>query len=238
MTLRALRSAIRAEADPARAAFVAGFFKTGPGQYGEGDNFLGIAVPVLRRIAREHRELSLQDTLTLLRSSWHEERAVALIILVEAHNRGTEKERVAIHRAYLANTAHVNNWDLVDAAAGDLVGSHIPERGMPMLERLAKSPSLWERRIAIVATFWTIRHDNFAPTLAIAERLMNDGHDLLHKAIGWMLREVGKRDPAVLRAFLEIHAATMPRTALRYAIERMAPAERKDFMGRRARSRG
>jgi len=230
--LRDLRGAIRAEVDPERAAGVARFFKTAPGDYGAGDKFLGIPVPVLRKIARANRELSRGDTLELLQSPWHEERLLALLILVDAHKRAKPDEQLAIHRAYLANTVYVNNWDLVDSSAEELVGSHIGAKGTRMLERLARSKSLWERRIAIIATFATIKQDEFQPTLLIAEQLLDDEHDMIHKAVGWMLRETGNRDIDTERAFLDRHAATMPRTALRYAIEKFDEKERKKYMAK------
>lgn len=236
VTLTALHRVMKAAADPQRALGTAGFFKTGQGEYGERDKFLGIAVPVLRRIVRAHRELQPSDRLELLRSGWHEERLVALLLLVDAHARGSAAEKAALHREYLANTAFVNNWDLVDTPAAELVGTHIAASGTTTLERLARSASLWERRIAIVATLATIRADNFAPTLMIAERLEGDREDLIHKAVGWMLREVGKRDVAVLRGYLNNHGATMPRTTLRYAIERMDPADRTAYMSRKLRA--
>lgn len=231
-TLAAFRREIAAAGDPARAAGVARFFKTGKGEYGEGDKFLGITVPQLRVLARSGRGLSLENTLRLLRSPWHEERAVALMLLVDAHDRGSPAERRAIHRAYLANTKYVNNWDLVDMSAPELVGQHIAEHGTRVVERLAKSRLLWDRRIAMVATHRTTRDGDTGPAVLIAERLLGDEHDLMHKAVGWMLREVGKRSPETLRAFLRKHAASMPRTALRYSIERFAPEERKRWLGR------
>ncbi|MES2176280.1 MAG: DNA alkylation repair protein [Gemmatimonadota bacterium] len=233
-TLKGIRTILRSSGDPQRALGTARFFKTGRGEYGEGDKFLGIRVPDLRRIVRAHRGLSLADTLALLQSGWHEERAVALLLLVDAHARGSATEKRQIHREYLANTRYINNWDLVDSSAGEIVGSHVPERGTGFLEKLARSNSLWERRIAMIATFWSIKHDDFAPTLRIAEQLLDDEHDLIHKAVGWMLREAGNRDVTVLRAFLDTHAATMPRTALRYAIERLGPDDRRRYMGAKA----
>jgi 3-methyladenine DNA glycosylase AlkD len=225
-----VRATIRAAADPVRAVGVAKFFKTAPGDYGEGDRFLGITVPTLRKIARTNRTLTGADTLKLLQSPWHEGRLVALLILVDAHERATSKEKTALHKAYLANTAFVNNWDLVDSSAEELVGSHIATNGVRMLERLAKSKSLWERRIAIIATFHTIKQKEFEPTIQIAERLLGDEHDLIHKAVGWMLREVGKRDEATMRRFLDRHATAMPRVALRYAIERLDDVQRKRYL--------
>lgn len=229
-TLRSVRAAIRAQADSERAVGVARFFKTGAGEYGEGDEFLGLTVPAMRRVVRAHRDLPFADTLALLQSRWHEERAVALLLMVHAHELGASAERMRLHRAYLANSARVNNWDLVDLSAPRLVGYHLAQAGTKTIVRLARSGSLWERRIAIVSTLFTIRAGDFGPTLHIAEMLLDDPHHLIHKASGWMLREVGKRDEAVLRAFLDRHAPVMPRTALRYAIERFSEADRKRYL--------
>ncbi len=210
------------------------YFKTGEGEYGEGDRFRGITLPQLRLVARSARGLSLENTIKLLRSAWHEDRTIALMVLVDSHHRGTPPDRRAIHRAYLANTRYVNNWDLVDGSAPELVGAYIGKDDTRLIERLAKSKLLWDRRIAIVATHMPTRRGDFAPALLIAERLLGDTHDLIHKAVGWMLREVGKRSPDALRAFLEKYAATMPRTALRYSIERFTPEERKRWMSVRS----
>lgn len=228
--LAAIRASIRALANPTRALGTARFFKTGPGEYGEGDLFLGLDLPQVRDIAREHRDLSFDDTITLLRSKWHEDRTVALFLMVHAHTQGTAHDRVRLHRAYLANTEWVNNWDLVDLSAPRLVGYHVEQSGTKVIERLARSTSLWERRIAIVATLHTIRAGHFEPTFLIAGMLLADPHDLIHKATGWMLREVGKRDERALRAFLDAHVRDMPRTALRYAIERFPEADRKRYL--------
>ncbi len=234
VSLAAIRREVRALGDASRAEGVARFFKTGPGEYGEGDRFLGITVPTLRKVARRARGLSLDDCVKLLHSEWHEERLLALLVMVDAHERGAQKEKDAIRRAYLANTKYINNWDLVDASAGEIVGHDVARIGTQTIERLVKSESLWERRIAMIATFYGIKRDELEPALRMAEHLLADEHDLIHKAVGWMLREVGKRDLDVLRAFLREHAATMPRTALRYAIERMSVAERKRFMAMRS----
>lgn len=228
--LRALKKEVASLGDPARAAGVARFFKTGKGEYGEGDKFLGIYVPELRRLARKERELPVSEALEMLRSSWHEQRLLALMILVDRHKRAAPGEKDRIHRAYLANTRYINNWDLVDISAGEIVGYHVSKEGTRRIERLAKSKLLWERRIAMIATSYTTAEHNFAPALLVAERLLGDDHDLMHKAVGWMLREVGKRDVEVLRAFLTTHAASMPRTALRYAIERFPEPERKRWL--------
>ena len=237
VTLAALRRDLAAAGDPARAAGVARFFKTGKGEYGEGDKFRGMTLPQLRLLARKARGLSLENTLKLLRSPWHEDRSLALMLLVDAHERGTPAERRAIHRAYLANTRYVNNWDLVDLSAPELVGPYIGKNDTRLVERLAKSKLLWDRRIAMVATHLSTRAGDLAPALLIAERLLGDTHDLMHKAVGWMLREVGKKSPDTLRAFLQKHAATMPRTALRYSIERFSPDERKRWINVRSADR-
>ena len=230
VTLAVLRRDLAAAGDPVRAAAVARYFKTGKGEYGEGDKFRGMTLPQLHQLARKARGLSLESTLKLLRSPWHEDRTLALMMLVDAHHRGTPAQRRAIHRAYLANTKYVNNWDLVDASAPELVGQYIGKGDTRLVERLAKSKWLWDRRIAMIATHWPTRRGDPAPALLIAERLLGDTHDLMHKAVGWMLREVGKRSPDTLRAFLRKHVATMPRTALRYSIERFTPDERKRWM--------
>ncbi|HEY4305776.1 MAG TPA: DNA alkylation repair protein [Gemmatimonadaceae bacterium] len=230
-TLTLLRKKISAAGTPARAEGSARYFKTGKGEYGEGDKFLGLNAVAMSGLAREARGLSLEDTLKLLHSAWHEERAIALLILVDAHKRGAPTEQQAIRRVYLASTKYINNWDLVDSSAPEIIGAGIEGDGTKLVERLAKSKSLWERRIAMVATQHATRRGDLAPALLIAERLLGDAHDLMHKAVGWMLREVGKRDSDRLRAFLKKHAPAMPRTALRYSIERFAPEERKRWLG-------
>jgi 3-methyladenine DNA glycosylase AlkD len=182
--LAEVRMALRQAADAADAEFLQRFFKTGPGDYGEGDRFLGIRVPVLRRLSRTHRSLSLDDTLELLRSPWHEERLLALLILVEQYRRGDPDARDAIHRVYLAHTAHINNWDLVDLSAEHLVGAHLDPSDLRLLDTLAASDSVWERRIAMLATFHWIRRGEHRPALHVAARLVADRHDLIHKAVG------------------------------------------------------
>jgi 3-methyladenine DNA glycosylase AlkD len=220
---------LRDFASEERAAISRGFFKTGAGQYGEGDLFLGVRVPDLRKVVREFRSLALDELLPLLHSKWHEERLLAVVILTEQYKRG---DRDAIYALYLANTKFVNNWDLVDASAPAIVGAHLFERSRAPLRKLAKSKDLWERRIAIVATQHFIREGDFDDTLAIAEMLLGDREDLIHKATGWMLREVGNRDRARLLAFLEEHAASMPRTMLRYAIEKFPSPMRERYLAR------
>jgi len=228
--LRQIRAELRTLADPVRATHSLRFFKTGPGQYGEGDKFLGLTVPQMRTVARKFRELGDDATLELLASPWHEERLVALVLMVDAYRKADEKGRQRIHRAYLANTRWINNWDLVDCSAAYVVGAHVAANDSVLLERLARSKNLWERRIAIVATFYFIKRDEFRPTLRIAAVLLGDSEDLIHKAVGWMLREVGKRDRQTLDAFLKKHYRKMPRTMLRYAIERHPERIRKRFL--------
>jgi 3-methyladenine DNA glycosylase AlkD len=207
-----------------------GFFKTGPGQYGEGDRFLGVMVPQTRQVAREFRELPLAEVEELLRSSWHEERLCALLLLVHRFERGDDAARREVYDLYLANTAHIDSWDLVDLSAPRIVGGWLQGRSRAPLYRLARSKRLWERRIAILATATFIARADFTDALALSELLLGDEHDLMHKAVGWMLREVGKRDVKVLEAFLEKHGGRMPRTALRYAIEKFPEAKRKAFL--------
>jgi 3-methyladenine DNA glycosylase AlkD len=232
LTLAAVRRRLREVADPEDAVFLQRFFKTGPGQYGEGDHFLGIRVPMTRKLAREFADLPLGDIEKLLHDRWHEARLLALVLFVSQYARGGAAEKDRIFRLYLANTNRINNWDLVDMSAAGIVGAHLETRDRAPLDRLARSKSLWERRIAIVATYWFIRHGEFDDTLRIAATLLGDSHDLIHKAVGWMLREVGKRDERVLETFLDEHASEMPRTALRYSIERMSPAKRTRYMAR------
>lgn len=228
------RQKLRAVATPERAAGSLRYFKTGPGEYGEGDRFLGVTAPDLRRLSREFQAMPLRDVRKLLTSEWHEDRTLALLILVRQYERGDQPARNAIYEAYLRSTRHINNWDLVDCSAAQIVGAHLVDRSRAPLRELAKSSSLWERRIAIIATFHFIRRGEFEETLRIAGMLRNDRHDLIHKAVGWMLREVGSRDRAVEQKFLDRHAASMPRTMLRYAIERFPKALRRRYLNRRA----
>ena len=221
---------MRALRNPARAAALLRFFKTGPGQYGEGDQFLGLTLPQVRQLLRDYRDLSLAEIEKLLESKWHEARTLAVALMAERYPKATPKERVAMYRLYLRRTDRINNWDLVDISAPAIVGGHLLERSRAPLRRLARSMSVWERRIAMVATASFIRRDQFDDTLELARLLSSDRHDLIHKATGWMLREVGKRDERVLRKFLDRHGADLPRTALRYSLERMSPAIRKRYM--------
>ena len=230
--MKELHERLLALRDPVRATHSLRFFKTGPGQYGEGDRFLGLTLPQIRSIAREFRDASLEQLSELVDSEWHEERLVALIIAVDQFRRGDAAKRGAIYKWYLKKTDRINNWDLVDVSSYHIVGSYLCGRSHAPLRKLAKSRSLWDKRIAIVSTLAFIREGDFDDTLEIARMLLADKHDLIHKAVGWMLREVGKRDQKVLRTFLDEHASEMPRTALRYAIERMSPTVRKRYMMR------
>ena len=218
--------------DPEHAMKLQGFFKTGKGQYGEGDVFIGVRVPDQRRIAKKYRNISLTDVLELLRSEIHEHRLTALFILTEQFNKGDEEARQRIVDLYLSNTAYVNNWDLVDSSAHKILGAWLVDKPRGVLYDLARSESLWERRISIISTFAFIHRGDLGDALALAEALVDDGHDLIHKASGWVLREIGKKDQSVLEAFLLEHSETMPRTMLRYAIERL-PEERRRFYMRR-----
>lgn len=237
-TLAAARKRLRELGDPADAEFLQRFFKTGPGEYSEGDRFLGIRVPVTRQLAREFRDLPLDDVVGLLHEPWHEARLLAVILMANAYASGNPTQREEIFRLYLDNADRVNNWDLVDSSAPQIVGAHLATRPRALLDTLARSKNLWERRIAIVATQRLIRAGEFQDTVRLAKVLLGDEHDLIHKAVGWMLREIGDRDPAVLDDFLETHAHEMPRTMLRYAIEKMPPTKRRKYMGARDAHRG
>ncbi len=227
-----VREKLRALADAKRAAGAARFFKTGGGEYGEGDKFLGVTVPQVRSLVREGDDLSEAGLLSLLHSEWHEERLLALLILVRRFQRakGDERERKRVVDLYLDNSQWVNNWDLVDSSAPYILGEWLLPRDRAILQQLASSESLWEQRIAVLATFAFIRAGEFADTLRLCKSLLGHNHDLMHKACGWMLREVGKRDPAPLRTFLDQHAARMPRTMLRYAIEKLSEQEQRRYL--------
>jgi len=228
--LTELRRALSAAADPERARNSAWFFKTGKGQYGEGDRFIGITVPVMRRLARRYKHLPLSQVAQLLKSPIHEHRFTALEILVAQYERADAATKQSIFDFYLRNTRFVNNWDLVDTSAPCILGEHLQSRTREILYKLSKSRNLWERRMAIVATMPLIRAGDLNDAFGIARVLLSDEHDLIHKAVGWMLRETGKRSPVGLLKFLERHYGAMPRTALRYAIERFPEDQRKQIL--------
>jgi 3-methyladenine DNA glycosylase AlkD len=238
-TLRDLRRELEKGNDPARAAFYKRFFKCGPGQYGEGDTFRGgFTVPQIRVLARAYRHLSFEDAAALLDSPWHEDRQLALIHLVSLYERGAPPLREKIHRLYLRHVGSgVNNWDLVDGSAPQLVGAHLeamraggdPAAPLRMLEKMARDKNLWKRRVAVVATLHFIRRGSYGEVLRLSEILLNDREDLMHKATGWMLREMGKREVAPLVSFLDRYAAVMPRTMLRYALEKFPEDTRKKY---------
>lgn len=229
-TLTELRQRIHELAQPAHADLQLRFFKTGRGEYGEGDRFLGIAVPPMRALAKEYKHLPVDAAQVLLLSAWHEERLIALFLMINHYQKADQKMREKLTEYYLSHAKYVNNWDLVDASAHLLVGPTLSPKNTKRLEALARSKMLWERRIAIIATFHYIRQNIFEPTLRIASILLHDEHDLMHKAVGWMLREVGKRDQSVEENFLKPRYANMPRTMLRYAIERFPEPLRQAYL--------
>jgi 3-methyladenine DNA glycosylase AlkD len=217
--------------NPAKAKILAGFFKTGKGEYGEGDIFWGITVPRRRIIVQKYfQEISFFDLKYLLEQKVHELRFSGVATLVLKYQKGSTKEKERVAKFYLKNLKGINNWDLVDLSAPQILGDYFLEKDKTVLYKLAKSKNLWERRIAIVATFGFIKKEKYADTLKIAEIMLLDSHDLIHKAVGWMLREVGKRDKEVETSFLDKFAKKMPRTALRYAIERFSLEERARYL--------
>ena len=230
MPVLKIKRILRRLADPNTALVLQRFFKTGPGEYGEGDVFVGIKVPILRKLAAEFEEESLQTLRILLRSKIHEERMLALMILVRRFARENDQGRRQIYKFYLAHSRLINNWDLVDGSAPYIVGAFLWSRNRKPLYVLAKSPSLWERRIAVLSTFHFIRQNDFADALRISELMLRDEHDLIHKAVGWMLREIGKRDRTIGETFLKMHYREMPRTMLRYAIERFPESRRRKYL--------
>lgn len=237
MTLKEIRERLQARGTPGKAALLQRFFKTGPGQYGEGDLFLGVKVPETRQLLRYTDDLKPGEVSTLLQSHFHEERLLALLILVRRFQRAkTPDSRHKIFTFYFKHTASINNWDLVDLSAPQIVGVWLLDRSRALLYQLATSPSLWQRRIAVVATHAFIREGQFNDTLELCRQLLGDKHDLMHKACGWMLREVGKRHQPTLRQFLDQYATRMPRTMLRYAIEHLSASMRRHYMKRPAKS--
>jgi 3-methyladenine DNA glycosylase AlkD len=230
LKLKELKQQLKKLADDTIAQHSRRFFKTGKGQYGEGDLFLGIRVPELRKLVKQSRNFSLNDVSKLLQSKYHEERLLALLLLVAMFQKATPEEQRKIYEFYLNHTSNINNWDLVDSSAAHIMGTYLRARDRKPLYKLVRSKNLWERRIAIIATFHLIKHHEFDDALRLSEILMEDREDLIHKAVGWMLREIGKREMKALEAFLKIHYSAMPRTMLRYAIEKFPKEKRQAYL--------
>lgn len=228
-----LRTELRKHGNPEKAAFFPRFFKTGEGEHGEGDTFLGITVPNTRIVAKKFADLPLTDIEQLLKSEWHEERLLALIIMVNQFKKARPDAQRKLYQFYLSHTRHVNNWDLVDTSARDIVGGYVyhHQEALAVLDRLAGSKMLWERRIAMIATHYFLMKGEPDVTIKLAKTLLHDDQDLMHKAVGWMLREMGKRcDRRLLIDFLNQHAHEMPRTTLRYAIEHFDQQTRRKYL--------
>jgi 3-methyladenine DNA glycosylase AlkD len=231
-SLTSIRQQVRQQASDAKAVILQRFFKTDPGEYGAGDVFLGVQMPQLRLLAVQFATASQATILKLLQSPYHEERMLALLIFINQYNKGDARARQEIYEAYLGHTKFINNWDLVDVTAPHIVGRHLADKSRRILYSLATSDSLWERRIAILSTFHFIRNNDFADALKLSRLLLGDAHDLIHKAVGWMLREIGNRDRTAEELFLKEHSQKMPRTMLRYAIEKFPNAEREKYLSR------
>jgi 3-methyladenine DNA glycosylase AlkD len=230
MKLNELQYEIKKNADPQKAVVLQRFFKTGKGQYGEGDLFYGIMVPVQRSLAKKFKELSLNEIKKLLNSRVHEERLIGLLIIVEQFRNGDDKIKEDVFTFYHLNRKRINNWDLVDLTADKISGAYLFDKDKSLLYKLAESKNIWERRIAIMSTFHFIKNYSFADALCISEKLLYDKHDLIHKAVGWMLREIGKRDLKTEEEFLFKYYKIMPRTMLRYAIEKFPEYKRQAFL--------
>jgi 3-methyladenine DNA glycosylase AlkD len=230
MNVSEIRARLRKFGNRESAQTLQRFFKTGPGEYGEGDIFLGIRAPDLRGLAKEYQAITLKDISQLLKSALHEERALALLILVRAYVKGDEAAKKNIYEFYLENTRFINNWDLVDVSAPHIVGAFLTNKSRRPLYRLARSKNLWERRIAVLSTFYFIRRGDFSDALKISSILISDKEDLIHKAVGWMLREVGNRHLPTEEVFLREHYKAMPRTMLRYAIEKFPEPKRQAYL--------
>ena len=232
MIIKEIELELESLSTPEKRDFLPYFFKTGKGQYGEGDKFLGVVVPDTRKIAKKYKEIPFEDVTKLLLSDYHECRLCALLILIEQFKAADASLQKKIFDFYLSNTKRVNNWDLVDLSCRDIVGNYLLDKPRDVLYQLADSSLLWDQRIAVVSTYSFIQISDFADILALSQKLLQHPHDLMHKAIGWMLREVGKRDEKVLMSFLDVHHKNMPRTMLRYSIEKFSPEERAHYMKR------
>ncbi|MDM8553500.1 DNA alkylation repair protein [Desulfococcaceae bacterium HSG7] len=229
-TATEISTALRSISDSSIAEHSQRFFKTGKGQYAEGDKFLGIRVPKIRQQVKKFKSVAISEILILLKSSFHEERLFALIALIEKYSKGDDTIKNQIYELYLGHIEYINNWDLVDSSASQIAGLHLYDKDRQPLYILVKSDNLWARRIAIIATFYFIKQNDFTDTTRISAILLNDQHDLIHKAVGWMLREVGKRNLAVEEQFLQKHYKNMPRTMLRYAIEKFDEETRQAYL--------
>ena len=230
LTLKSLKKELKSKANPKQAKNLQRFFKTGPGEYGEGDIFLGLKVGGSREIAKKYKDLSLKETEKLLHSKIHEERLIALLILIHKFQTGKENLKEKIFKLYLKNTKYINNWDLVDFSAHKIIGEYLRNKSKKILYKLVKSKNIWERRIAVLSTFQFIANNEFKESLKISKLLLKDKHDLIHKAVGWMLREIGKRSLVTEEKFLKTHYKNMPRTMLRYAIERFPEKRRQAYL--------
>ncbi|MGV8169400.1 MAG: DNA alkylation repair protein [Candidatus Nanoarchaeia archaeon] len=234
MALKELLAEFEKKKNPEKAKLLSGFFKTGKGQYGEGDVFLGLTVPEQRELAKKYKGLDLADIQKLIDSKIHEHRLTGLIILVykyeDSDREKNEIDKKKIFDFYLKNTKKVNNWDLVDVTCHRIVGAYLEDKERSVLYKFANSTNLWEKRIAIVSTAWFIKNKDFKDTLKLSEILLKDNHDLIHKAVGWMLREVGKKDEKTLKGFLDKNHKVMPRTMLRYSLERLSEKDKKHYM--------
>lgn len=221
---------LKKHANPEKAAFFPRFFKTGPGEYGEGDKFVGVTVPHQRAVAKMFRDLPETEIIKLLDDAIHEHRLTGVLIMVDQYKRGDEKQKQKIYKLYFQKMDRINNWDLVDSSAHWIIGPHLENRDRNVLDKLAKTKHLWKQRIAMISTLHFIKNHEFDDAIRIAEILVHHEHDLIHKAVGWMMREAGNREPKVLEGFLAAHAATMPRTALRYAIEKLPEKKRQYYL--------
>ena len=230
MVAQEIRNRLEKHSNKEKAVVLQRFFKTGRGEYGEGDIFLGVMVPLLRKLTREFGDVPLSEILLLLKSSIHEERLLALMMLVRAFSIGDETRKMQIFDLYLKNTKFINSWDLVDLTAPNIVGTYLTDKSRRPLYDLATSTYLWNRRIAILATFQFIKQQDFNDTMKLSKILLTDEHDLIHKAVGWMLREIGKRSLPTEERFLKQHYKKMPRTMLRYAIERLPETKRIKYL--------
>jgi 3-methyladenine DNA glycosylase AlkD len=230
MSVKEIKKKLKSIGNKEKARKHQSFFKTGPGEYGEGDMFLGVTVPELRKLAKEYKTIGPNEINQLLQSPIHEERLLSLFLLIHRYSKGDEPEKKRIYELYLKNAKFINNWDLVDSSAGHIVGAFLFGKSKNPLYDLVKSKNLWKRRISIISTFYFIKHNQFGDTLQISKILLSDKEDLIHKAVGWMLREIGKRDMIIEENFLKTHYKNMPRTMLRYAIEKFPESKRQRYL--------